>query len=48
MTISLKQIQKEYNVSERALDLKEEIFLCLIDWQEALDLVNWTKLLESL
>ena len=35
-------------VSERALDVKEEMCLCFIDWQKAFDRVDWTKLLEML
>jgi len=35
-------------ISERVLDLKEEMSLCFIDWQKAFDRVDWTKLLEIL
>ena len=35
-------------ISERALDVKEEMCLCFIDWQKAFDRVDWTKLLEML
>ena len=35
-------------ISERELDVKEEMFLCFIDWQKVLDRVHWTKLLEML
>jgi Reverse transcriptase (RNA-dependent DNA polymerase). len=35
-------------ISERVLDVKEEICLCFIDWQKAFDRVDWTKLLEIL
>ena len=28
------------------LDIKEELGLCFIDWEEAFDHVDWTKLLE--
>ena len=33
-------------ISERVLDVKEEMCLCFIDWQKAFDRVDWTKLLE--
>ena len=36
-TIGLMRI-----VSERVLDVKEEMCLCFIDWQKAFDLVDWT------
>ena len=35
-------------ISERVLDVKEEMCLCFIDWQKAFDHVDWTKLLEML
>ena len=35
-------------ISERVLDVKEEMCLCFIDWQKAFDRVDWTKLLEML
>ena len=35
-------------ISERVLDAKEEMCLCVVDWQKAFDHVNWTKLLEML
>ena len=34
--------------SERVLDVKEEMCLCLVDWQKTFDGVNETKLLEIL
>jgi hypothetical protein len=33
-------------ISERVLDVKEEMFLCFIDLQKAFDHVDWIKLLE--
>ena len=33
-------------ISERVLDVKEEMCLCFINWQKAFDGVDWTKLLE--
>ena len=35
-------------ISERVLDVKEEMCLCFIDWQKTFDHVDWTKLLEML
>ena len=35
-------------ISERVLDVKEEMCLCFIDWQKAFDRVGWTKLLKCL
>ena len=35
-------------ISERVLDVKEEMGLCFIDWQKAFDRVDWTKLLGML
>jgi Reverse transcriptase (RNA-dependent DNA polymerase). len=42
-TIGLMRI-----ISERVLDVKEEMCLCFIDWQKPFDWVDWTKLLEML
>ena len=33
-------------ISERVLDIKEDMFLCFIDWQKDFDRVYRTKLLE--
>ena len=35
-------------ISERVLDVKEEMCLCFIDWQKAFERADWTKLLEIL
>ena len=35
-------------ISERVLDVKEEMCLCFIDWQKAFDRVDWSKLLDML
>jgi hypothetical protein len=35
-------------ISERTLDIPEEICVCFIDWQKAFDHVKWTKLMEIL
>jgi retron-type reverse transcriptase len=35
-------------ISERTLDIGEEICVCFIDWQEAFDRVKWIKLMEIL
>jgi len=35
-------------ISERALEIDEEISVCFIDWQKAFDRVNWTKLMQIL
>jgi len=35
-------------ISERVLKIDEELCVCLIDWQEAFDRVNWTKLMQIL
>jgi len=31
-------------MSERTLEIDEELSVCFIDWQKAFDRVNWTKL----
>jgi hypothetical protein len=35
-------------ISERTLEIDEEISACFIDWQRAFDRVNWTKLMQIL
>ena len=35
-------------IAERILDIDEELCICFIDWQKALDRVNWTKLMQIL
>jgi hypothetical protein len=35
-------------ISERTLDIGEEICVCFIDWQKTFDHVKWTKLMEIL
>jgi hypothetical protein len=35
-------------ISERNLDISEEICVCFIDWQKAFDRVKWSKLMEIL
>jgi hypothetical protein len=35
-------------ISERTLDIDEELCVCFINWQKAFDSVNWTKLLQIL
>ena len=35
-------------ISERTLEIDEEISVCFIDWQKAFDRVNWTKLMQIL
>ena len=35
-------------ISERELDVKEEMCLCFLDWQKAFYRVDWSKLLEML
>ena len=35
-------------ISERNLELCEELSVCIIDWQKACDRVNWTKLMQIL
>jgi Reverse transcriptase (RNA-dependent DNA polymerase). len=35
-------------LSERVLDIKEEMCVCFIDWQMTFDHVDWTILLEML
>jgi hypothetical protein len=35
-------------ISERSLDIDEELCACFIDWQKASDRVNWTKLMQIL
>jgi hypothetical protein len=33
-------------ISERTLDIDEELCACFLDWQKAFDRVNWTKLMQ--
>jgi hypothetical protein len=33
-------------ISERTLEMDEELCVCFIDWQKAFDRVNWTKLMQ--
>jgi len=33
-------------ISERTLEIDEELNVCFIDWQKAFDRVNWTKLMQ--
>jgi len=35
-------------ISERALEIDEELCVCFIDWQKVFDRVNWTKLMQFL
>jgi hypothetical protein len=35
-------------ISERILDIGEELCACFIDWQNTFDRVNWTKLMQIL
>jgi hypothetical protein len=35
-------------ISERNLEIDEELSVCFIDWQKAFDRVNWTKLMQIL
>jgi len=35
-------------ISERNLEIDEEISVCFIDWQKAFDRVNWSKLMQIL
>ena len=35
-------------ISERTLEIDEELCVCFIDWQKAFDRVNWTKLVQIL
>ena len=35
-------------ISERTLEICEELCVCIIDWQKAFDRVNWTKLMQIL
>ena len=35
-------------ISERTLEIDEELRVCFIDWQKAFDRVNWTKLMQIL
>jgi hypothetical protein len=35
-------------ISERTLDIDEELCACFIEWQKAFDRVNWTKLMQIL
>ena len=33
-------------ISERTLEIDEELSVCFTDWQKAFDRVNWTKLMQ--
>ena len=35
-------------ISERTLEIDEELCVCFIDWQKAFDRVNWTKSVQIL
>jgi len=35
-------------ISERTLEIDEELSVCFLDWQKAFDRVNWTKLMQIL
>jgi hypothetical protein len=35
-------------ISERTLEIDEELSVCFIDWKKAFDRVNWTKLMQIL
>ena len=35
-------------ISERILEIDEELSVCFIDWQKMFDRVNWTKLMQIL
>jgi len=35
-------------ISERTLEIDEELSVCFMDWQKAFDRVNWTKLMQIL
>ena len=35
-------------ISERVLDVKEDMCLCFIDFQKAFDRAHWSRLLELL
>jgi len=35
-------------ISERTLEIDEELCVCFIDWQKMFDRVNWTKLMQIL
>jgi hypothetical protein len=35
-------------ISERTLEIDDELCVCFIDWQKVFDWVNWTKLMQIL
>jgi len=35
-------------LSQRTLEMDEELIICFIDWHKAFDRVNWTKLMQNL
>jgi hypothetical protein len=35
-------------ISERNLEIDDELNICFIDWQKSFDRVNWTKLMQFL
>jgi len=35
-------------ISERTLEIDEELCVCFIDWQKAFDRIKWTKLMQIL
>jgi len=35
-------------ISERTLQIDEDLCVCFIDWKQAFDRVNWNKLMQTL
>ena len=35
-------------ISERTLEIDEDLYVCFIDWKQPFDRVNWTKLMQIL
>jgi hypothetical protein len=35
-------------ISERTLEIHEDLSVCFIDWQKGFDRFNWTKLMQIL
>ena len=43
-----KELGMKRIISERTVEIDEELCVCFIDWQKAFDRVNWTKLMHIL
>ena len=44
----MDETEKLRIISEQTLDINKELCACCVDWQKALEQVNWTKLMHIL